>query len=562
MKITGTASEIRLQDSLSALVNDQDVLEVETGLDDKEWCLVDMKRRRKKISEHAQAENTLSTEVCGVLQPHGTPSVWHVRMHGSDHHGCARDASGRCGDAIRRIDLPRRLIIGNTIVVNTAPLLYTPIVAASCSGQNNKSNGRANLVRTRPLGLWPRVSSTAISSRSYASTPVDPTSGATIREGPQDGSGPLKPPPTTELSAAEVASTTAPSQASPPSPQPDLLEPFEPEDPDDPPLPKNLSYPIIPTATHTLFGGMILTRPPLLTRALTPFEDSFFLYQKRLNERLSLPFMPGLYFKSDMAPQLDWSIKIRRRRMVPSREIGYYQKRGREAWNDEELVGSKLASSEHIYATLLKDSEALVNDEGERIKKEDVVPAEKPMPRLSEADLNNDTKRLDRKMDRTLYLIVKDRHGDWRFPHAPIAMEEAVHQVRGCLHLPNCLLLHWKPLAPIRQLKLTQSSSLRTQTAARSLREHCGMNMNTWMVGRMPVAHMVTSPTMSEENPSEIKHKGKKIFFLKGRIMAGQADIGKNTLGLKDFLWLTREELKETLHYMYFRKVKNMMADR
>lgn len=72
--------------------------------------------------------------------------------------------------------------------------------------------------------------------------------------------------------------------------------------------------------------------------------------------------------------------------------------------------------------------------------------------------------------------------------------------------------------------------------------------MNTWIVGRVPVAH---------------NSKGdKKTFFLKGRILAGQADVKDSPLGYTDFKWLTREELETVLEPEYFARVRNMMADR
>jgi large subunit ribosomal protein L46 len=84
--------------------------------------------------------------------------------------------------------------------------------------------------------------------------------------------------------------------------------------------------------------------------------------------------------------------------------------------------------------------------------------------------------------------------------------------------------------------------------------------MNTWIVGRVPVAHLVAP---AKTNPDgTIAEKGRKTFFLKGRIMAGQADLKGNPLGYTDFEWLTREELEKKLSPEYFRGVKNMLADR
>lgn len=87
-----------------------------------------------------------------------------------------------------------------------------------------------------------------------------------------------------------------------------------------------------------------------------------------------------------------------------------------------------------------------------------------------------------------------------------------------------------------------------------------GVNMNTWLVGRVPVAHLVQEPVMGKNG--EVQKKGRKTFFLKGRIMAGQADLKGNPFGYTDFKWLTREELEKELSPEYFRGVRNMMADR
>lgn len=84
--------------------------------------------------------------------------------------------------------------------------------------------------------------------------------------------------------------------------------------------------------------------------------------------------------------------------------------------------------------------------------------------------------------------------------------------------------------------------------------------MNTWLVGRVPVAHVVNKPVVGTDGAET--QRGVKSFFIKGRIMAGQADLASNKFGLQDFQWLTREELKETLAPEYFRGVRNMMADR
>ncbi|KAI5926360.1 39S mitochondrial ribosomal protein L46-domain-containing protein [Camillea tinctor] len=278
-------------------------------------------------------------------------------------------------------------------------------------------------------------------------------------------------------------------------------------------------------AEYRIKSGIILTRAPLITKPLTPFENAFYFYQKRLNERLVLPFRHTLYFKKDTASDLDWRIKFEERGEIAAKELGRYYAQGRNAWNDELLVGSTLSNEERIRDILLKDAENRVTEDGEKAKPDEVVPLERPMDRITEADKTNDVRRLDRKLDRSLYLVCRTSNGHWVFPAADVSTDEHLHE-----------------------------------TAARVLEDAAGVNMNTWMVGRVPVAHLVIKPKFDEK--SALIQRGEKIFFLKGRIMAGQADLKNNRMGLEDFNWLTKEELKEKLDEEYFHAVRNMMADR
>ncbi|KAK9423940.1 putative 39S mitochondrial ribosomal protein L46-domain-containing protein [Seiridium unicorne] len=278
-------------------------------------------------------------------------------------------------------------------------------------------------------------------------------------------------------------------------------------------------------AEYRIKSGIILTRAPLLTRALTPFENAFFFYQKRLNERLTTEFRHTLFFKENTVPDLDWNIKVKERGGIAAKELGRYFAQGRNAWNDELLVGSTLSDENRIREILVKDAESRVTEDGEEAKPDEIVPVEKPLARTTEADATNNVRRLDRKLDQTLYLVVQSGNGEWTFPTDDVPTDENLHQA-----------------------------------ARRVLDQAAGVNMNTWLVGRVPVAHYVQQPQFNED--TSIKSRGEKTFFLKGRIMAGQANLTGNPLGYKDFNWLTKEELRGKLPFPYFRAVRNMMADR
>lgn len=221
--------------------------------------------------------------------------------------------------------------------------------------------------------------------------------------------------------------------ATPSTPQPPRQTP--------PPPPPPVTTTPRPTAINAdptryrIKSGLILTRPPLLTREQTPFESAFYLYQKRLDERLTAPFRPRFYFKKDTAADLDWRIKLRERHGVPAKDIGRYNPKGRQAWNDEVLVGSTTPDPANIVERLLADAEVRISEDGEPIPPEDRVPVERPQPRRTEADEKNDVRRLDRALDRTLYLIVRKKAeevegaGVWEFPAGHVLTEETLHEV-------------------------------------------------------------------------------------------------------------------------------------
>lgn len=87
--------------------------------------------------------------------------------------------------------------------------------------------------------------------------------------------------------------------------------------------------------------------------------------------------------------------------------------------------------------------------------------------------------------------------------------------------------------------------------------------MNTWVVGNMPIGHQVfnhSKPTLKEEQGIEIR--GEKTFFMKARMMAGQANLKDNKYGLQDFQWLDREEIEKALTSRCWTAVKNILPER
>lgn len=194
----------------------------------------------------------------------------------------------------------------------------------------------------------------------------------------------------------------------------------------------------------------VLSRPPLLTRELTSFEKAFFLYQKRLNERLALPFTRYFYIKERTPAEIEWKRKVKARRGVAARDVGSYNAYADDGWNDEVLVGSRLSEPEDIVEKLIRDAEGKDIEEaepqgdaetggeavsgdakaGEGVRRPvGAVAVERPLPRVTQADKNGDMQSLARALDQSLYLVVKNKDGNWRFPEDRVLGRENLYQV-------------------------------------------------------------------------------------------------------------------------------------
>jgi len=87
--------------------------------------------------------------------------------------------------------------------------------------------------------------------------------------------------------------------------------------------------------------------------------------------------------------------------------------------------------------------------------------------------------------------------------------------------------------------------------------------MNTWVVGNHPIGHYSYDfPKAVENQEQRTKELGEKVWFMKSRIMAGQANLAANTLGCEDFRWLSKEEIQEIVTPRYWKMCQDMLGDR
>lgn len=87
--------------------------------------------------------------------------------------------------------------------------------------------------------------------------------------------------------------------------------------------------------------------------------------------------------------------------------------------------------------------------------------------------------------------------------------------------------------------------------------------MNTWIVGNHPVGHYrFDFPKAIENKENSTKELGEKVWFMKARIMAGQANLAANTLGNEDFRWMCKEEIQQAVTPKYWSMCQDMLGDR
>lgn len=302
-------------------------------------------------------------------------------------------------------------------------------------------------------------------------------------------------------------------------------------------------------------AGIVVSRAPLITPDSHPFDTAFHLYQRRLNERLVLPFSQYFHYKRGTPAFENWRTKRRERGGVAARDLGQYNAYTKESWNDEVLVGDKTARPQKIV-------ELLVEEEGRQSEfiGEDGDPKLAGLKRTTDADLAQNQKSLERSLSRTLYLLVrnkatsKDQNAatSWRFPSGDVEGKEGLKEV--CLRLKRS-----------HHGVLTNTM----QAAQRVLGDSCGVNMNTWFVASHPIGHLVESPTQEtnaestkpSEDPGSTEVEAEKTFFMKARIFAGQADVKDNSYGVEEFKWLSKEEVEKHVTPEYWASVKNMLVE-
>lgn len=207
--------------------------------------------------------------------------------------------------------------------------------------------------------------------------------------------------------------------------------------------------------------AIILNRSPIITPTPSLFERAYYAYQARIRRALSNPFPSEFYFKPGSLLQTRFNIEERKRERV-----AFGPKFTTLSETDKEAIAAEKIAAQQ-----------LLEQEGE---------SEQMMPRAHPSDISGDTKSLDRKGKRNIYLLLQAQEAGkevWRFPQGNVEKGELLHQVR----LWMMILVS----TSIAEANLGQA-------AQRDLHSECGTHMDTWIVSRNPIG--LHKPIQSEED--------------------------------------------------------------
>jgi large subunit ribosomal protein L46 len=151
----------------------------------------------------------------------------------------------------------------------------------------------------------------------------------------------------------------------------------------------------------TIQASVILSRQPILTRNTTAFEQAYFDYREKLERQEAIGTPTEFYFKKGSVAERRWK-------------------------NEEQARLSAMTDANVSLTDAVQQSQATWEKENESL----VTSATKieKLDRSTKADKENNVKSLDRALQRTLYLVVKNGEA-WQFPESPVENSEYLHEV-------------------------------------------------------------------------------------------------------------------------------------
>lgn len=176
-------------------------------------------------------------------------------------------------------------------------------------------------------------------------------------------------------------------------------------------------------STSSIRAAILVSRPPTITREPSELESTYFKYNQKLKFNLSQPFPKDFYFKKGSSAE------------------GRFEK-------EQDQRRKDLSTTHHndIQSSKTNSKNSESNSDDGQTQRESTNPDEdlyKTLDRKTEADHKGDMESLERKLDRNLWLFVKEskkgkkegkgeKDQGWRLPSKDIGSsgeKELLHKV-------------------------------------------------------------------------------------------------------------------------------------
>ncbi|OWF42332.1 39S ribosomal protein L46, mitochondrial-like [Mizuhopecten yessoensis] len=247
----------------------------------------------------------------------------------------------------------------------------------------------------------------------------------------------------------------------------------------------------------TLASAVCLERYPKIVQQKTPLEDRISINLQKIELEQSVLCDHELKHLEDMA----------KKKQIEA-----------ESGSSEPLKGGE------VSAGLPEETKLTAADLEDSWEKDALEFVLEGGSRETAADKENDLQSLNRKLDKKLFLVVKQRIGDYE---------------------------HWM----LPQGDHQQDESMR-ETAERTLRETCGDSIQSRFLGNAPCGFY--REKLSKTLQEKLCVNGNKVFFFRAEFNQGSVIVSDR---ITDYKWLTVEEMADYLEPDYYKKCKMFVSD-
>lgn len=256
----------------------------------------------------------------------------------------------------------------------------------------------------------------------------------------------------------------------------------------------------VPKISSTL----ILSRPPLITSDLPEFDRKFYHYQQELLKRLMWTFPKWFYFKEGTLAEQRYR-QLNKDPVDNNPDIEFPRGRPEIRHNRDRRFKQEIRLPKtYKEADQLDGSEPATSND-------DLARKIVPNSRTTNADEINDQTSLERNLSRTLYLVINENNGQWKFPNFKLD---------------------------------SQLKSLHSLAEDGLININGGEKLNYFNVSNTP-CHVYIN-------------ENEKQYHIKSHILSGQF----NPIDSKiKYLWLTKQELKNYLPQDYYQQINHLLND-